>query len=67
MTDGVSLGKAYVKAVTDKALLVVLEDEEKREVWVPKSQIHDNSEVYTAKGEGDLVVTVWYAKQGGWV
>lgn len=46
-----------------KALLVVVDDQE---VWVPKSQIEDESEVYRKGHEGTLVVTDWFAKQKGW-
>lgn len=39
------------------------------EIWVPRSQIHDDSEVYTETGdnsEGRLVVTAWLASQERW-
>jgi hypothetical protein len=36
------------------------------EAWVPKSQVHDESEVYASGGEGRLVVTRWFAEQRGW-
>lgn len=35
--------------------------------WVPKSQIHDDSEVYKSGTSGKLVVTQWLAEQRGWV
>ena len=37
------------------------------EIWIPKSQIHDNSEVYDAgdHSEGTLVITEWIAKEKG--
>lgn len=35
-------------------------------VWIPKSQITDDSEVYKAHQTGTLVVTGWLAKQEGW-
>lgn len=44
------------------ALLVDIDGDE---YWIPKSQIHDNSEVYDADehSEGTLVITEWIAKQ----
>ncbi len=35
----------------------------KRAVWVPKSQITDDSEVYEADQCGKLVVTAWFAEK----
>lgn len=65
-TDGVNLGQAQAIAGTDKALRVQLESEDEPR-WVPKSQIHDDSEVYDDKDNatGDLVVTRWFAEKEG--
>jgi len=60
---GQDIGTAKVLRVTDKALLVKLEDHGDREVWIPKSQIHDDSEVYAADTEGVLIVTSWMANK----
>jgi hypothetical protein len=49
---------------TDKALLCNINGEEH---WIPKSQIHDNSEVFD-EGEnsrGKLVLTAWIAEVKG--
>lgn len=53
---------AVCKRMTDKALLVEIEG---GEYWIPKSQLHDDSEVYDAddNSEGNLVITEWLAKQ----
>lgn len=52
-----------VEAETDKAILVEIEGEK---VWVPKSQIDDDSEVYSKEsGGGTLIVTEWWAKKNG--
>jgi len=48
---------------TDRALLVRLEDGD--EHWIPKSVIHDDSEVYELGGEGTLVVQGWFARKEG--
>lgn len=58
---------------TGKALLVrVDEDDPVHEttddgtVWVPQSQIHEDSEVYQEGDSGTLIVTRWIAEQKGW-
>ena len=35
-------------------------------LWVPQSQIHDDSEVWQEGDSGTLVVTRWIAEQKGW-
>lgn len=57
------LGDATCLAETDKAIKVKLDDEE---FWVPKSVVHDDSEVYSLKnGAGSLVVKQWWAVKNG--
>lgn len=34
-------------------------------VWIPKSQIHDDSEVYESGTEGTLVIPEWLAVEKG--
>ena len=46
---------------TDLAVLVIIEEEE--EVWIPKSVIHDDSDIFEADQEGELVVPEWFAKK----
>jgi hypothetical protein len=40
-----------------------------RKLWIPKSQVHDDSEVYdVCEGrEGKLVITQWFAEKTGLV
>lgn len=45
---------------TDKALLCLIDG---KEVWIPRSQIHEDSEVYEDDHEGKLVVSEWIAKE----
>lgn len=33
------------------------------EIWIPKSQIHDDSEVFEANTEGRLVLSEWICNQ----
>lgn len=67
-TDGANLGPAQAISGTEKALRVQLESED-RPRWVPRSQIHDDSEVFDDKdnASGDLVVTKWFAEKEGLV
>lgn len=64
--EGFHVGQARVKRGTEKALLVELDD--KREVWIPRSVVHDDSEVFDdrANREGELVVASWFARKEGW-
>jgi hypothetical protein len=48
---------------TGKALLVVLDEGEGDEVWVPCSVVDETSEVNDAGDEGTLVVQSWFAKK----
>lgn len=66
MNEGHILGQASIIRTTEKAILVKLEDEDDREVWIPKSVIHDNSEVYSEQSStGLLVVQEWWANKNG--
>jgi hypothetical protein len=67
-TDGVNLGQAQAIAGTEKALRVQLESEDEPR-WIPRSQIHDDSEVYDDKNNatGDLVIKRWFAEKEGLV
>jgi hypothetical protein len=45
---------------TDDALLVKVYDQE---VWIPKSHIHNDSDVYEADTEGALIISEWIAEK----
>lgn len=64
--DTFTIEKAYCTYDSGKALKIHAEcfDEP---VWVPHSQIHDNSEVFQKEDSGNLVVTMWFAEQRSWV
>ncbi len=49
---------------TEKAILIYHDG---MEAWIPKSQIHEDSEVYAEGHSGDLVIPKWLAKQKGLV
>lgn len=62
MESPVEIRDAFAKRETAKALLVVIDGAEH---WIPKSQIHEDSEVYEDGHSGTLVVTAWIADQKG--
>lgn len=49
------------KRSTTKAVLVEFSDGS--EHWVPKSQIHEDSDVYDEDTSGTLIVSRWWAEQ----
>jgi hypothetical protein len=61
--EAVSLGAGRAIRTTDKAILVDLDSGE--EVWVPKSCLHDDSEVYEEGHAGNVVVKEWWALKEG--
>jgi hypothetical protein len=60
--DPITIEKVSCRLDTPKAILVLIDE---REVWVPKSVIHDDSEVYTKNTEGDLIIERWWAEKEG--
>ena len=56
----VSIKGVTAKRSTDKALLVVIAEEE---MWIPHSQIEDASEVYDEGHSGTLVISDWIAEK----
>ncbi len=58
--DKVEIEDVVAKAETDSALLCVIGGEE---IWIPKSQVDDDSEVYEKGGSGRLVITRWIAEK----
>ncbi len=66
MSDDTVEIEVEVLRETDKALLV--RTAEGDEVWIPQSQIDDDSEVYSVKSSpGTMTVTLWIATQKGLV
>lgn len=55
----VAIEKASAIRDTGKALIVLIEEEE---YVIPKSQIHDDSEVYEKGHEGKLIIPKWLAE-----
>lgn len=57
-------GCRAIKA-TKKAVLVEIPRRDDR--WIPKSCIHDNSEVFRENTSGTLVVFEWWAEKEGMI
>lgn len=57
----------YCLRESPKALLVTAKDLGDKEVWIPKSVIHDDSEVYKKGDHGTLKVPMWFAEKEGWI
>lgn len=57
----VTLPNVVIKRITDKAMLVDVDNEE---VWIPLSQVAD-SDNYEEGDEGSLSVTDWIAREKG--
>lgn len=58
--EPVRIPDVVAKRSTEKALLCRIAGEE---VWIPHSQIHEDSEVYESGGEGVLVIPRWLAEE----
>ena len=54
---------------TERAILVESDniENEDGQLWVPKSQVHDDSEIWTKGENGRLTVNMWFAEQNGLV
>ena len=60
----------HVKLKAKSKAAILVEDEDGEEVWIPNSQIDDDSEIWedSEKGEeGKLVISEWLATQKGWL
>lgn len=62
--ETVSLDDVECIKETDAALLCVIDGDE---VWIPKSQVHEDSEVRQEGSSGTLVITEWIAREKGLV
>ena len=54
---------------SDSGKALLIKDDEGEEFWIPKSQIHEDSEVFKVAGAnsyGRLIVTKWLAELEGW-
>jgi hypothetical protein len=58
--DPVEIDDVTVERETAAAILCLIDGEG---VWIPKSQIHDDSEVWKSGTEGKLVIPIWLAEE----
>jgi hypothetical protein len=70
--DPFALGAGRVIGSTTKALHVKFEPSSllgPTTAWIPRSVLHDDSEVYDAlsNASGNVVVEEWFARKEGWV
>ena len=63
MNETVTFIEVSCDAETDKALHCLGEDLGEKGAWVPKSQVHDDSEIFKKGHTGTLVVTYWWAEE----
>lgn len=56
------MGNGKCVRSTSKAVLVRIGD---KEIWIPQSVVHDDSEVFKAGDEGKVVVLTWWAEKNG--
>ena len=61
---GIAFENVTCIAATPKAILCIIDEDE---VWIPQSQVHEDSEVFDNEdhSEGKLVITEWIAKEKG--
>lgn len=60
-----TLGDGKITRQTEKAVLAVIDG---KEMWIPKSCLHDDSEAFDMESnEGTIVVKAWWAEKNGHV
>lgn len=64
--EPVVVGRYRCSRETTRAILVTNAENELDEFWLPKSTVHDDSEVYSVGDEGKLIVVRWMAEKKGW-
>ena len=66
---GADFPDSKVVKETDRAVLcdIALEKHQTRRIWIPKSIIHDDSEVFdaTEHSKGKLILKTWWAEKEG--
>jgi hypothetical protein len=60
----VELEDVTVEAETDLALLCNVDDKKR---WIPKSVVHEDSEVQSEGDTGTILIMRWFAEKEGWV
>ena len=65
MSDKHEFENAKCIRETDAALLIEVA-ELGDQLWIPKSAVHDDSEVYQKDDDGKLIVLAWWARKQDW-
>jgi len=64
--DYVSLNDVTCVKHTAKAIAIIFNDDVDMEwLWIPHSQIHEDSEVYKFGTQGTLIISKWIAGKKG--
>lgn len=63
--DVYEIEDVIAKSETEKAIRVTHEDG--LDIWIPISQIDDDSEVYAQGDTGTLIISKWIAEQKGFI
>jgi len=62
--DPECIGVGKCLSQTEKAVRIHLDDENTPR-WIPKSVLHDDSEVYQTGDTGKVIVKQWWAEKNG--
>jgi hypothetical protein len=65
--DAVAIHDSRPGEPDEGALLVRAPDFGGEDIWIAKSQITEDSEVYEKGHEGTLIITEWLARKKGWL
>jgi hypothetical protein len=59
-----TIDDVFIVNGTNKAILT---ESELGEQWIPKSAIHDDSEIWEPGDSGTLTIHGWFAERKGWI
>jgi hypothetical protein len=62
--DTAEIEDVTVESETDLALLCMIEDKQR---WIPKSVVHEDSEVSGEGDNGTIIIMRWFAEKEGLV
>lgn len=66
--DCFDIDAARILRDSDSGMAVLVEAPELSDpVWIPKSLIHDDSEVFEVGHEGTILIASWFAEKKGWL
>ena len=60
----IEIDDVTVEAETDLAVLCIIDD---KQVWIPKSVVHEDSEVQSEGDTGTITIMRWFAEKEGFV